>query len=98
MIFWPAKGWPMFLGAAFGHPKDPRAASGRLKILYDYILNNSKILLDTIWISYSNCDDLGIPIGIEIHCNCITTTSNSDPGIDVILTDSHNNVVEVSLL
>ena len=42
--------------AAFGRPKDPVAASGRLKILYDYILNNSKILLDTIWISYSKCD------------------------------------------
>ena len=42
--------------AAFGHPKDPVAASGRLKILYDYISNNSKILLDTIWISYYNCD------------------------------------------
>ena len=33
------------------------AASGRLKILYDYILNNSKILLDTVWISYSNSDE-----------------------------------------
>ena len=43
--------------AAFGRPKDPGAASGRLKILYDYILNNSKILLDTIWISYSNSDE-----------------------------------------
>ena len=43
--------------AAFGRPKDPVAASGRLKILYDYISNNSKILLDTIWISYSNCDE-----------------------------------------
>ena len=43
--------------AAFGRPKDPVAASGRLKILYDYILNNSKILLDTVWISYSNCDE-----------------------------------------
>ena len=42
--------------AAFGRPKDPVAASGRLKILYDYISNNSKILLDTIWIMYSNCD------------------------------------------
>ena len=45
------------LQAAFGRPKDPVAASGRLKILYDYILNNSKILLDTVWISYSNCDE-----------------------------------------
>ena len=45
------------LQAAFGRPKDPGAASGRLKILYDYILNNSKILLDTVWISYSNCDE-----------------------------------------
>ena len=45
------------LQAAFGHPKDPGAASGCLKILYDYILNNSKILLDTVWISYSNCDE-----------------------------------------
>merc|ERR1739840_40161 len=44
------------LQAAFGRPKDSEAASGRLKILYDYILNNSKILLDTLWISYSNCD------------------------------------------
>ena len=42
--------------AAFGRPKDPVAASGRLKILYDYISNNSKILLDTIWIMYSICD------------------------------------------
>jgi len=42
--------------AAFGRPKDPVAASGRLKILYDYISNTSKILLDTIWIMYSNCD------------------------------------------
>ena len=46
----------MYIGEALGRPKDPVAASGRLKILYDYILNNSKILLDTIWISYSNCD------------------------------------------
>ena len=30
--------------AAFGRPKYPVAASGRLKILYDYISNNSKIL------------------------------------------------------
>ena len=42
---------------AFGRPKDPRAAAGRLKILNDYILNNSKILLDTVWISYINCDE-----------------------------------------
>ena len=42
--------------AAFGRPKDPVAASGRLKILYDYISNNRKILLDTIWIMYSICD------------------------------------------
>ena len=42
--------------AAFGRPKDPVAASGRLKILYDYISNNSKILLDTIWIMYFICD------------------------------------------
>ena len=42
--------------AAFGRPKYPVAASGRLKILYDYISNNSKILLDTIWIMYSICD------------------------------------------
>ena len=43
--------------AAFGHPKYPVAASGRLKILYDYISINRKILLDTIWIMYSNCDE-----------------------------------------
>ena len=42
--------------AAFGRPKYPVAVSGRLKILYDYISNNSKILLDTIWIMYSICD------------------------------------------
>ena len=42
--------------AAFGRPKDPGTASGRLKILYDYISNNRKILLDTIWIMYSICD------------------------------------------
>ena len=29
----------------------------RLQILYNYILNISKILLDTVWISYSNCDE-----------------------------------------
>ena len=45
------------LQVTFGCPKDPGAASDRLKILYDYILNNSKILLDTVWISYSNCDE-----------------------------------------
>ena len=47
----------MYIGEALGRPKDPGAASGRLKILYDYILNNSKILLDTDWISYSNSDE-----------------------------------------
>ena len=47
----------LYIGEAFGRPKDPGAASGRLKILYDYILNNSKILLDTIWIRYSNSDE-----------------------------------------
>ena len=45
------------LQAAFGRPKNPGAASGHLKILYDYILNNSKILLDTVWISYYNSDE-----------------------------------------
>ena len=44
----------LYIGEALGRPKDPGAASGRLKILYDYILNNSKILLDTFWNSYSN--------------------------------------------
>ena len=32
--FLPAKGWPMLLGAAFGCPKDPGAAEGRLKVSF----------------------------------------------------------------
>ena len=34
MIFLPAKGWPMFLGAAFGRTKEPGAALGRLRIFW----------------------------------------------------------------
>ena len=47
----------MYIGEAYGRLKDPGATSSCLKILYDYILNNSKMLLDTVWISYSNCDE-----------------------------------------
>ena len=61
--------------AAFGRPKNPGAASGHLKILYNYILNNSKILLDTVWISYSNSDEQKIIEKVYFFC-CIGKMSS----------------------
>ena len=65
--------------AAFGRPKYPVAASGRLKILYDYILNNSKILLDTVWISYSNSDEQKF---IEKVFFCFVVSENCQSHLD----------------